>query len=307
MKFLFAFVILASASMVLAKGGWVSSGGEIFKFAKNPWFVRNTTDVDYCVQVDASSFSANEAAARDVISQALQYWKKEFDQPNPVGTPGFAKLATQTFHDVGACTATTPLRFLLGYGTLSKEEVDYLVDPTKYVGISVRTDYDTTQLAGKGFVYISSDFGPHAYDANDTQSHHIPRAWEKRQLLLYAVLHELGHVFGIPHMGSGIMSELFLDQLLHQSFFQFYIDHPVQSFLNPPLTFTTCLITGTINTGFFGAPTDTACLSFDGTETSGTINWKITAKKNVADLGGYQQVRFKPHETRRCKWDRLPR
>ena len=132
---------------------------------------------------------------------------------------------------------------------------------------------------------MSSDFGPHAYDANEAISHHVPRAWEKRTLLLYAVLHEMGHVFGIPHMGSGIMSEIFLDQLLHKSFFQFYIDHPVQSFLNPPLNFVTCVLSGTLNTGFFDVPSDTGCMQFEGTELGGAIKWKLTAKKNAADPG----------------------
>lgn len=286
MKFLAIVTVLLATVVAHARGGgWESSGGEIFKFAKNPWFVKNTTDVDYCVQVDATSFSANDAMARDVIKEAIAYWKKEFDQPNPTGTQGFAKLATQNFHEQAQCTPTTPLRFLFGYGTLAKDEVEYLQDPTKYVGISVRTDYDLTTLAGKGFVYISSDFGPHAYDANDTESHHIAKAWQYRQLLLYAVLHEMGHVMGIPHMGSGIMSEVFLDQLLHKSFYQFYIDHPVQSFLNPPLTFTTCILSGTLNTGYFGAPTDTGCMAFDGSETGGTITWNLTAKKNISDPG----------------------
>jgi hypothetical protein len=275
---LLTWVAIALFSLAAdAGGGWISSGGEIFKFAKNPWFVKNTKDVDYCVQVDAASFSASDATARDVIKEAIQYWKHEFDQPNPTGTPGFAQLATQNFHEIATCTDKTPLRFLFGYGVLTKDEVAGLVDPTKYVGISVRTDYNNEQLSGSGFVYISSDFGPHAYDANDPSSHHLARAWEKRTLLLYAVLHEMGHVFGIPHMGSGIMSEVFLDQLLHKSFYQFYIDNQVQSFLNPPLNFTSCSISGMLNTGFFQAPPDTGCISFEGTQVGSQITWKVGA------------------------------
>src|SRR4051794_30919586 len=60
------------------RGAWVSSGGELFKDANNPWFVKNTTTVHYCVNIDESSFSATREEAEVLVRKAIQYWKKEF-------------------------------------------------------------------------------------------------------------------------------------------------------------------------------------------------------------------------------------
>ena len=46
------FLLIIFFSQLTFAGGWVSSGGELFSDAHNPWFVRNTKDVNYCVVVD---------------------------------------------------------------------------------------------------------------------------------------------------------------------------------------------------------------------------------------------------------------
>jgi hypothetical protein len=259
--------------------GWVGSGGEVFRFAKNPWFVKNTKTVSYCIQVDTASVSASEQTVRDVFKEAIAYWKKELAFQGAAIGPGFASLGTQDFVEQSACDKETPLRILVGHGALSKDEADWLQEPRRYIGISVRTEYDTVKMAGQGFLFISSDLGPMAYNTLPNTDHLVDKAWQQKRLLLYAFMHELGHIFGIPHTGSGLMSEVFLDQVLHKRFSKFYLENPVQSFLNPPMLFDICTLTGTFNATFFQVPTDTACMHFEGKNQSTGQDWDVYSKK----------------------------
>jgi len=263
------------------RGGWVSSGGEIFRFAKNPWFVKNTTTVHYCVKVDTATVSASEATVRTVFREAIDAWKEELSKTaNP--SPGFAAIGTQTFIDDGACTAQTDLRVLLGEGTLSADEIKFLQEPRRFLGVSVRTDYELESLRGRGFIYLSSDVGPRAYNTLPQTDHLIPMAWEKPRLLLYAFLHELGHVFGIPHTGTRLMSEVFLDQLLHKRFSRYYLENPVERFLVPPLNFEICGLNGLFNATFFDVPADTKCLKLEGKSQGSSIEWVVYMRRTPA-------------------------
>ncbi len=277
----FLSIALLSLAVLGERGGWVGSGGDNVRFSKNPWFVKNTTTVRYCVAVDHASVSATDASIQLSIANAISYWKNEFNTAPPL-PQGFAKLGTQDFMLQPTCAADTDLRILVGYGMLSKEEIEFLVDPRLFIGITVRTDYDTVNLRGKGFMYISSDMGPNAYNGLPNTDHLIPRAWQNQKLLQYALMHEFGHIFGFPHTGAGLMSEVFLDQTLNQRFSKFYLANPIQSFLNPPLTFDICTFNGTFDPGFFQVPPETACLRLEGKVQGGTFEWNVFSKKTAA-------------------------
>lgn len=256
--------------------GWVSSGGELFQYDKNPWFVRNTNQVRYCVLVDSQSISTSNEVIRQSIVDAINYWKKQLEIEKLIN--GMAAIATQEFVESASCE-NTDLQFQFGYGTLSKEQEKFLQDPRKYIGVSVRTEYDQINLRGKGFVYISSDFGPNAYH-NSGQL--IIKAWQYPKLLQYALMHELGHVFGVPHSGSGLMSEIFLDQLLYKRLYEFYLKTPFLSFIKPPERFETCSGSGSFNQKFFKLTKPHECLLFE--QNSGSkVSWKISAREKLAD------------------------
>jgi hypothetical protein len=270
-----AGLMMLSLSANAERGGWVSSGGEIFRFDRNPWFVRNTTDVKYCVQLDAATMSADEATVKRALQNAFQFWKGELQISQPKMTAGFAYIGGQNFIEQAACDSSVDLVFKFGYGTLSKEEIEFLKTPETYVGVSVRQNYDFTTLKGTGFVYISSDVGPHAYKNNGQL---ISEAWKSEKLLQYALMHELGHVFGLPHTGTGLMSEVFLDQLLNQRISSFYLKYPVQPFLSYPKEFEICAFSGSFDVNFFQLKEETACLVFKP-NTSTDIAWTVFRKK----------------------------
>lgn len=236
-KFLFFYVLLFLSFSFASGGGWISSGGEIFKNGKNPWFVKNTSDVKYCVEFSGEEFSISKEDSLKLIEQALSYWKAELDGASALdiaNLPGpqsvaFVDLATQNFHFQTNCTADADLIFKFGYKTLDATEITYLKDPGKFLGVTIRKDYDEQQLKGKGIIYISGDKGTNAYSS--LSGEFVSEAWRYPKLLEYAIIHELGHVFGLPHSGSGLMSEEFLDQLLIKKIAAMYVNLPIMPFI----------------------------------------------------------------------------
>ncbi len=192
--------------------GWVSSGGELFLDKQNPWWLANTTRVGYCIRTDPATFALSEAQARTAVTEAIQYWKTEFagaesqffGKPQPqlisygvrTGTTVTGRplgIASQTFEEVPCASAD--LQFLFGPGSLSPTQAGYLGSAGRYIAAAVRTAYDPVQMRGQGYVYVTGGM----------ESVRAP--WR----LLAVVAHELGHVFGIRHLGprSSIMAERF--------------------------------------------------------------------------------------------------
>src|SRR5688572_4408729 len=120
------FIFLSISSLAHA-GSWVSSGGELFKDAHNPWFVRNTRDVNYCVQV-APSISLSKEQVQEIVRQSITFWKAEFKRyySNTPVQKGSFLLGSQEFREVDCTSAESiDLRILLGFETLSQLERDY--------------------------------------------------------------------------------------------------------------------------------------------------------------------------------------
>lgn len=257
MRFLFVLLILITNAFAGNDGGWVSSGGELFKDAHNPWFVKNTKQVYYCIKSDEVTMSQTAEDLPQVINEALKFWANEFSKTVSEETPGRFDLGGQDFILVDCKDEKVDIRFLFGYSTLTTDEIKYLVKPEKYIGVSVRTSYDKVNLKAKGFVYISSDKGDHAYENNGTLTQ---EAWKNKKLLQYALMHELGHVFGFPHTGSGLMSEVFLDQLLNKFLVESFLKLPIDSFLAPHNQLENCLLPARVKTQIFKMKLDEMCL-----------------------------------------------
>lgn len=297
-RLLLAILVALSFSSLSFAGrkGWISSGGEIFLYDRNPWFVKNVDTVNYCVVIDEASVTAAPSEVRNAIRVAIDYWKNEMPAPlSP--SPGFANIATQNFIENSVCEDSTDLRFKVGYGALTKEEVEGLEDPSVYVGVAVRTEYDQKTLKGKGFIYISSDKGPQAYP---NKGELRAEAWRYPKLLQYAFIHELGHIFGIPHTGTGVMSEIFLNHVLHARFSNFYLSQPLQPFLLEPRQFEVCktLTGGDFNAIFFMVDIATSCLKFEA-EDAAASSWKVFASAKKTNPNYIQFGRVKMNTSSR--------
>lgn len=139
---------------VPAWAGWSSGGGELFRDQNNPWFVKNTTQVSVCVEIDENNFGLTRQEATAQLQDVIQYWKKQLSS---VRGQNYVGIATQDFK-FGDCTEITDLK--VQFGTLEKKQEEFLGVPQKYVSAAVRTSYDTVNMKGKGFIYVSPQEGP---------------------------------------------------------------------------------------------------------------------------------------------------
>lgn len=240
-------ILLLLSTPVFA--GWISSGGQLFRDAYNPWFVRNTPIVKYCIEVETSSISQSQEVLERLVVESFEYWKRELSSVRKPSEDGHFQLGQQEFKHVACDDSDLLLRFVFGYEKLSKKEVEFLKDPRKYLGVAVRKSYDEVNLRGEGIIFISSDLGPNSYyNEGPDGGHLVQKAWRHPRLLKYVLIHELGHVFGMPHMGTGLMSEVFMDQLLNKKLSQYFLEAPMESFLTLPQQFGIC-------TDFINLPT----------------------------------------------------
>jgi len=262
----------------ITHGDWVSSGGEQFKDANNPWWVKNTKHVKYCIAVDETSISATKEKIHAMVKNALGFWQTEFARTNVLmGDPsGFLTMArdagvgTQTTELVD-CSGEEDLRIQLGYGTLDENQKAYLRDPLHYIAIAVRTHYDPVALKGKGFIFVGSDKGPNRFGA-DTQMEEV---WKYDMALWMALAHELGHVFGLPHIGSSRYAlmgadllELFTSQKLASLLQVAQFKNPEGYFL-PKQNWKGCYgDLHEVQKPFFGLEEKDSCMSFSLNEKS---------------------------------------
>jgi hypothetical protein len=303
MKVLILAVLLTFAQSSFA-GGMSGGGGEIIDDMHNPWFVENTKSVTYCVKTDTSSVSTDPATIETAVDTAIKDWTEIFSdyQTHHPDTP--LKLGTQTWVKVD-CNTPVDVAFQFGWGTLSSEQIMDLSgdsDPHKYIAVAWRTSYDETRLKGQGFVYIGSDFGPNAFLSGPDQ---VERPWQHSGLLYLELIHELGHVFGLPHLSSKIldftsrwaMSEYFPEEVLGQwlwvtGFPTIESQSSGDTAFFDPTSFQKCgLDQGDDRAkkilAWFEAPTGTTCLGFQiAIQGSQVASLSIQATdKNVKPLG----------------------
>jgi hypothetical protein len=208
MKVSMKVLILAALLLTFAQssfaGGMSGGGGEIIDDMHNPWFVENTKSVTYCIKIDTSSVSADPATIEMAVDTAISDWTHIFSeyQTHHPDTP--LKLATQTWVKVD-CGKPVDVAFQFGWGTLSPDQIADLSEeghPQKYIAVAWRDSYDQTQLKGRGFVYVGSDFGPYAFSRGPDP---VKLPWQHSGLIYLELIHELGHVFGLPHLSSRIL------------------------------------------------------------------------------------------------------
>ncbi len=183
-------------SQTHADGGWIGSGGELIGDGHNPWFLSNTEEIRYCIKHDPNSFSASQANTAKLIDKAFTYWITEFNRissffPQPSYVP-MGKHRTKHI----PCDGSEDVTFIAGYSKLDEQQRVFLKRPKSLLAVAVRTHYDPVQLRGRGFVFVASDIGPDAYTETTSQ---VPQPWSRAAILYRVLLHEIGHVFGIPH------------------------------------------------------------------------------------------------------------
>ncbi len=278
-------VILLSFSLSCGKGGnpvdvtkphgvWVSSGGDLLGNANNPWWVKNTAEVRYCIVIDAEGFSPSEEFADRAIQKAVKIWKEEFLST----VPGVElEFLVKQYHDLGIstqefkkipCDGNEDLRFQFGNGTLTPEQRDFLKG-RQVIGTAVRTEYDEANLKGKGLIFIASDKGSESLGKIRGLQEGV---WSEEGALYLALTHEIGHTFGVPHSADtfNLMSPLAVEMLVMEkksktdSMTYHMLESTVHSYVTPPTTGMHCWVFANDSfQDFFGfKPKEKACIEF---------------------------------------------
>ncbi len=233
MKKAFVFVLLVSQA-AWAGNGWVSSGGEFRKDQHNPWFLKNTQSVYWCLKHSNEFVSLSSSRSKELIELGILYWKSQFstlDQSTGIGQQNFVYNSE--------CTGQEALKFKIGHDTLDAEETAYIANKetplAQHAGLTIRKFYDTKNLQGSGIIYIASDLGPQRFESGRG----VPQSfWQNEGLFLRVLVHELGHFFGLPHEAGGFMAEAYPEEIIRMSREQQFedtrrIDNLPQFFLIP--------------------------------------------------------------------------
>jgi hypothetical protein len=196
--------------------GWDSGGGGVFPSGvANPWFLRSTPEVRYCIELDHENFGVTLEEARRQIEAAFVFWKTQimtyFDSV-PADKEWLTSIGwgIQDFVEV-ACDPSVELRFQLG--VLDSDQNAQLKNLDQKLALSFRTQYELESMTGKGFIYLRPETGASAISRPDW----VRSPWKSQGglRLLWVLVHELGHVFGLPHMEeTELMSEFFVDTIV---------------------------------------------------------------------------------------------
>lgn len=199
---LFFLVVLTTSFIGLnvAHAGYTSSAGTLFiGYDQNPWFI-GKSEATYCVE-KAPEFSLDMTESLFVIDLVLKDWESTIQQikETPLSLGGVPQFLTKRFSRASECSAAVDLRILLG--TSHPEVKKALGDRRGVMGFAHRSSYDFGTGRSKGFIWISPDSGPMA------QVNFRKDFWTSSRALYLAMLHEVGHVFGIHHNTAAFMDD----------------------------------------------------------------------------------------------------
>jgi hypothetical protein len=155
-------------------------------------------------------------------------------------------------------------------------------------------------------LFIASDIGKNSYKSDADL---IDRPWSIDQLLYVVLLHEIGHVFGVPHVGSeySLMSQqgpgYFITKNVANAFKNVSMDKltsKMNTFFFPPQTYNSCLIQGysptiQVTKDFFELPANATCLGYDINESTKaiTISYGTDQNSGLTPVGTISNLTYR--------------
>lgn len=275
MKFILIFFVIflngaatATPSSLLDRreGGWTSGGGEILEDAHNPWFIQTygfQSVTPYCIEQDTVNFPVSPSRLRKAVDLAFQHWIRDFKfshVPNQNSPIEFYLMDNMFVErpcpDPANSDDADKIKLRFQFGTLSSKQLSDLsahhIDPRHFVSLAIRESYDRQSLEGRGYIYLSPTDGPLRLDLFDQ----VQDPWNENEnfYLVEVIKHELGHVFGIPHMGGSghLMNASYPEMMVTNAgrkspHYSWVFSSPIEQRVD----FVNCLLKGSVQDAFF--------------------------------------------------------
>ena len=99
------------------------------------------------------------------------------------------------------------------FGNLSAIQKAYLKRTYgQVIAAAIRTDYDPLTLRGRGFVYVSPEFGELKPDIEGLKGSRWTQ--DNGRLLEKVLVHELGHIYGVRHLAGTVMDHEYVTKVV---------------------------------------------------------------------------------------------
>jgi len=203
--------------------GTVNGGGGGDPMAENnPWFLGDQP-IEYCVRI-ASGFPIASDQVRKTIQAAFQEWEQTLGRYGLRGqafagqfSDGVKRGLTVKAVEVPKCTRPDQqLEFKIG---VMDQEVNkhFQAHSKRTVGLAKRRAYNHKTFRTGGFIWIAPQnwIGPTPNPVPNPVSNTISvfPDWTKENWFKAMLLHEIEHVFGVPHVNGTVMDENIFDLL----------------------------------------------------------------------------------------------
>jgi hypothetical protein len=184
---------LSLATLSGFAGNGSGGGGNIYGDQLNPWFLSNTPVVSYCVQIDPNFSALSTARVSELVAKALSFWTENMGEKIvEMDWSSQVKFGPRMYLAESSCKASTDIVFQMGF--LTEAQKKEITSHKQLLGLAYRTDYDSVNLRGKGFIYIAPESGPSRPLA--TGMHATPWSADDGASLEWALVHEIGHTYG---------------------------------------------------------------------------------------------------------------
>ena len=180
-------------------GSGSSGGGDLYKADfEAAWFIGDQP-INYCIEM-ADDFPIERERVSTTIQAVISQWK-DYVVRKDIEKGAKVKL-NFNYHYTEQCSPETELTFYFGVDNprVRKAKTSFS-DP---IAFAWKESYDFESGMGKGLVWVKTDPSDNQLFGNQYPNLH---PWRTNNSFYRILLHEFGHIFGVPHVPHTIMDD----------------------------------------------------------------------------------------------------